>query len=189
MFFSDWASLGRIVVTGVAAYVSLLLLLRISGKRTLAKLNAFDFVVTVALGSTLASMLLSKDTTIADGVLALALLIGCQFMIAWAQVRSTWLRRAVKAQPALLFYQGEWLADAMKRERVTRDEILAAMRSDGVRSEQEAAAVVLETDGSVSVIRQVAEPGADSTLSDVRQPARIDTPGRSSRSGDGPAGG
>lgn len=182
MFFSSWGGLGRVVVTGVVAYVSLLLLLRISGKRTLAKLNAFDFVVTVALGSTLASMLLSKDTTIADGVTALAVLIGCQFAIAWAQVRSTWLRRAVKAQPALLFYQGEWLAEAMARERVTRDELLASMRSDGVRSEQEVAAVVLETDGSVSVIRHLAEPGADSSLADVRRPESTE-PSRRSRDG------
>ena len=167
MFFSDWASLGRVLVTGLVAYASLLLLLRISGKRTLAKMNAFDFVVTVALGSTLASMLLSKDTTIADGVVALAVLIGCQFVVAWGQVRSAWLRRVVKSEPALLFYQGEWLRDSMAEERVTRDEILAAMRSEGVLSEQEVAAVVLETDGSVSVMRREAEGGVRSTLSDV----------------------
>ena len=175
MFFSSWAGVGRVVVTGVVAYVSLLVLLRISGKRTLAKMNAFDFVVTVALGSTLASMLLSKDTTIADGVAALAVLIGCQFTIAWGQVRSTWFRRAVKGQPALLFYNGEWLADAMARERVTRDEILAAMRSDGVPSERDVAAVVLETDGSVSVLRQPSATGARSTLSDVRRPGWTET--------------
>ena len=176
MFFSSWADIGRVVVTGVVAYVSLLLLLRVSGKRTLAKMNAFDFVVTVALGSTLASMLLSKDAAIADGVVALTVLIACQFVVAWGQVRSTWLRRIVKGQPALLFYQGEWLAGAMARERVTRDELLAAMRSGGAASEQDVAAVVLETDGSVSVIRQPADPQADSTLSDVRRPASDDLP-------------
>ena len=176
MFFSDWASLGRVIVTGVVAYASLLLLLRISGKRTLAKMNAFDFVVTVALGSTLASMLLSKDTTIADGVMALAVLIGCQFVVAWAQVRSSWVRRTVKSEPALLFYRGEWLPDAMVKERVTRDELLAAMRSEGALSEQHVAAVVLETDGSVSVVRQGAESGADSTLVHLTRPARTETP-------------
>ena len=71
MFFSTWAALGRVLVIGPLAYVALVLLLRISGKRTLTKLNAFDLVVTVALGSTLATVLLSKSVSLAEGVLAL----------------------------------------------------------------------------------------------------------------------
>ena len=55
MFFDSWAGLGRVLVVGVLAYSALVLLLRISGKRTLTKMNAFDLVVTVALGSTLAT--------------------------------------------------------------------------------------------------------------------------------------
>ena len=50
MFFESWSSLGRILAVGALAYMALVLLLRISGKRTLTKLNAFDLVVTVALG-------------------------------------------------------------------------------------------------------------------------------------------
>ena len=58
MLFDDWGSLGRVLLVGTAAYVSLVAILRISGKRMLTKFNAFDFVVTVALGSTLATVLL-----------------------------------------------------------------------------------------------------------------------------------
>jgi uncharacterized membrane protein YcaP (DUF421 family) len=61
MFFDSWDGLLRVVVVGILAYTGLVLLLRISGKRTLSKMNAFDFVVTVALGSTLATILLSSD--------------------------------------------------------------------------------------------------------------------------------
>src|SRR4051794_24742339 len=56
MFFHSWAALGRVLLVGPLAYVALVLLLRVSGKRTLTKLNAFDLVVTVSLGSTLATM-------------------------------------------------------------------------------------------------------------------------------------
>ena len=52
LFFNSWNDLGRVLVLGVLGYVSLVLLLRVSGNRTLSKLNAFDFVVTIALGST-----------------------------------------------------------------------------------------------------------------------------------------
>ena len=78
MFFDDWFGLLRVMVVGVAAYAALVALLRASGKRTLAKLNAFDFVVTVALGSTLATVLLSKDVALAEGLRAFALLTGLQ---------------------------------------------------------------------------------------------------------------
>ena len=90
------------MVVGVLAYVALVFLLRISGKRTLSKMNAFDFVVTVALGSTLATILLSKDVPLAEGVLAFALLIALQYVIAWFSVRSRTVSRFVKAEPTLL---------------------------------------------------------------------------------------
>ena len=88
MLFDSWAGLGRVLLVGTLAYVALVLLLRISGKRTLGKLNAFDLVVTVALGSTLATVLLSKSVALAEGVLALGLLILLQYLIAWLSVRS-----------------------------------------------------------------------------------------------------
>ena len=67
MFFDSWASLGRTAVVGILAYVALVLLLRVSGKRTLSSMNAFDLVVTVALGSTLASVFLSSSVPLARG--------------------------------------------------------------------------------------------------------------------------
>jgi uncharacterized membrane protein YcaP (DUF421 family) len=70
MFFNGWQSLLRTLVVGVLAYVALMVILRLSGNRTLSKMNAFDFIVTIALGSTLATVLLSSDVALAEGVLA-----------------------------------------------------------------------------------------------------------------------
>ena len=154
MFFDSWMGLARTVLVGVCAYTALLLLVRISGKRTLSKMNAFDLIVTVALGSTLATILLSKDAALAEGVLALALLIFLQLVITWLSVRSKRISRLVKAEPRLLFHRGEFLWSAMKRERVNKGELLQAMRSQGVSSLAEVEAVVLETDGSFSVLEK-----------------------------------
>jgi uncharacterized membrane protein YcaP (DUF421 family) len=74
MFFDSWFGLLRVVVVGTLAYVALVVLLRASGKRTLAKLNAFDLIVTVALGSTLATVLLSKSVALLEGLVAFILL-------------------------------------------------------------------------------------------------------------------
>ena len=170
MFFDDWAGLGRTLVVGTLAYAALVLLLRISGKRTLTKLNAFDLVVTVALGSTLATVLLSKDVALAEGVLALALLICLQLVIAWSSVRWPAFQRVIKAEPRLLLHRGRFLEDAMRAERITREEILAALRAAGVAEAKEVAAAVLETDGSISVIAKGLPDGSQGTLSSVVGP-------------------
>ena len=154
MFFDSWTGLGRVLVVGALAYAGLILILRISGKRTLAKMNAFDFVVTVALGSTLATILLSKDVALAENVLALALLIGLQFVITWLSVRSPTVDRLVKSEPALLLYRGRLLRDQMRRARVVEGEVRAAVRDQGVASLDQVAAVV-ETDGSFAVVKRV----------------------------------
>ncbi len=106
IFFNSWTGLLRVLIVGVLAYVSLVVFVRISGKRTLPKMNAFDLVVTVALGSTLATILLSKDVPLAEGLLALALLIGLQYLIAWLSIRSRKVESLVKSEPAMPFHQG-----------------------------------------------------------------------------------
>lgn len=152
MFFDSWDGLLRVVVVGVCAYAALVALLRLSGKRTLAKMNAFDMVVTVALGSTLATVLLTSDVALAEGVLALALLIGAQFAVAWTSVRLGLVRRAVKSTPTLLVWQGRLRDQALRDQRVSRAEVLQAVRAQGQGALDQVAAVVLETDGTFSVI-------------------------------------
>jgi uncharacterized membrane protein YcaP (DUF421 family) len=156
MFFESWFSLFRIVIVGTAAYAALVVFIRIFGKRTLSKMNAFDFVVTVALGSTLATVLLSKDVVLVEGLLALLLLCSLQFAVAYLSARSTRVETMVKSEPSLLLYKGQFLNDAMRRERITEGEVLAALRSSGIGDVSLAEAAVLESDGSVSVVRSPA---------------------------------
>lgn len=151
-FLAPWSDLLRIVVVGSLAYVGLVVILRVTGKRTLTKLNAFDLVVTVALGSTLASVLLSKDSALVEGLVAFATLIVLQLVVTWASVRSPRFQALVKATPRLLAYRGALIEQAMRDERVSREEVLAAARSSGVDSVDGIGAVVLETDGSLSVM-------------------------------------
>ena len=165
-FFDSGATLGRTLIVGVLGYLVLVLWLRISGKRTLSKWNAFDFIVTIALGSTLASLLTSKNVALAQGVLAMALLVGIQFMITWLSVRSRWVRRVVKAEPTLLLHDGRLLHDALRAQRVTESELRAAVRAKGIAAFEHVHAVVLETDGTFSVIDR-AEDDARSALADV----------------------
>ena len=166
MFFDTWQGLGRIVVAGVLAYAALVIFLRFSGKRTLLKMNAFDLIVTVALGSILATILLSKDVALAEGLLALLLLIALQFTVAWLSVRFPAIQHLVKSEPTLLFHQGQMLQSALRSQRVTPEEVRAAIRSQGIGQMSEVEAVILETDGSFSILRATAQP-ATTALNDV----------------------
>ncbi|WP_218221127.1 DUF421 domain-containing protein [Nesterenkonia sp. Act20] len=152
MWFDTWADLGRILFVGVAAYAVLVLVIRLSGKRTLSQLNAFDFIVTVALGSTLATILLSSDVSWTEGALALILLAGLQFVLAWISSRAPAFRTVVTARPAVVVWHGELRHEALRRNRLAESEVYQAVRSSGAGDLSSVAAVVLETNGKLSVI-------------------------------------
>ncbi len=152
MFFQGWPGIVRTGIIGALAYVVLVLFVRISGKRTLAKLNAFDLVVTVALGSTLASILLQESIALAEGAVALGLLIGLQYLVTYLSVRSKGFAKMIRSQPTLLARNGQFCSQALLDQRMTEDEVLSAVRSQGLPSLEQTQAVILESDGSLSVI-------------------------------------
>ena len=164
MFFDTWFGLLRVLIVGTVSYAALIALLRISGKRSLSKMNAFDLVVTVALGSTFATVILSNSIPLAEGVLALALLIFLQFVITWLSVRFEPVQNLVKSEPTLLVHNGDYLTEAMRTQRVTKEEVEAALRENGTSDVSQAACVVLETDGSLSVVQADDRPSSKDKL-------------------------
>lgn len=150
--FSGWAELARVVFVGTTGYIVLLMLLRVIGQRALAKMNAFDFVTTVALGSALASATLSKDVTIDKAAVAFCLLLGLQRLVAWGSSRWPWFRHLTHNEPVLLARDGQMLWSALRKAHLTETDIAAALRAKGHTSIDETAAVILETDGGFSVI-------------------------------------
>lgn len=150
--FTGWDPIVRILVVGTAAYVALVIVLRVSGKRTLSKLNAFDLVVTVAIGSTFSAILTSKDLALAEGVAALGLLVGLQYVVTFLSVRIKGIDRLVKSEPTLLLKDGAPLPGALHQQRVTEEELRAAIRTSGGAELSDAAFVILESDGSLSAV-------------------------------------
>ena len=163
--FNSWTSLGHTFFVGSLGYAAIIFLLRISGKRTLSKWNSFDFVVTIAFGSILASMLLSQKTSLAQAVLGFGMLVLYQYLISWIAARSTLVQQLIKSEPSLLLYKGQFRQKILKKERVAEGEVLAAVRNQGIGDIAQVDAVILETDGSFSVIKQLEDGSA---LKDVR---------------------
>ena len=169
-FLYNISPIFRTLIVGICAYIGLIFFLRISGKRTLSKWNAFDLVATVALGSSLATSFLSKDVSLPQGLLAFALLIALQFLITWFSTRSAFFEHLVKARPALLLYRGQVRKEILRSERVTMSEIHAALRGKGITDVTEVGAVILETDGSFSIVIDIKAEGPGSALEDVEMP-------------------
>lgn len=154
MFFSSWEEIIRIVVTALCMYPILVATVNLFGKRSVAKMNNFDWIVTVSVGAILGSSILTKDVKIAEAMVAVGSLFILQFTLTWLASRYTFLDSLIKSKPTLVFYDGQYLNAALKKERVSRHEIDAAIRQEGLSVPANVAAVVLESSGELSVISE-----------------------------------
>lgn len=172
MFFDNAHGLLRVLIVSPIAYAALILILRISGKRTLSKMNAFDLVVTFSLGSCLATIVLSKDVALVEGVLGFIMLVGLQYLVAWGSMHSRTVRELVKSEPRLVFYRGDFLRRCLHRERLTEGEVCAAVRAAGFGSMTDVEAVVLETTGDLSVIKIDGQSAVDTSIAQQTRVSR-----------------
>jgi uncharacterized membrane protein YcaP (DUF421 family) len=161
LFFKDWDSIGRVAIGAVLSFITLFVFVRISGKRTLANLNAFDFVVTVALGSTLSFTILA-EVSLAEGATALIMIIIMQYALAWTAKISERFGKVINSHPTLLFYDGKFIQTGLTREVVTEEEVYSQARKYGIESMDSVRAVVMELNGEITVIKKSFSTGVTS---------------------------
>lgn len=156
-FMNDAALLGRIVIIGVLIYLYLIVILRTFGKRTLSKMNAFDFIITLAIGSTFSTIIINKSISLIEGMVALTLLALLQYIVAFSMTKSTAIQKIFRSKPALLYFNGHFLEETMQKERITHEEIHQFVRLQGHGDYSKVEAVILETDGSLSILTSQGE--------------------------------
>lgn len=164
IFFGDWHSLIRVGVSVPVVYIAIVLFIRLAGKRSTSQMNNFDWVVTVSMGSLAASCIIQKSVTISDSLLAIASLLALQWIVTKLIYHFPAVSHAVKAEPALLFSDGELLHATLRRERVNQDEVYAAIRENGLASLDQVRWVILETDATISVIARSEERRTTSAM-------------------------
>ena len=174
MFFHSWARIGHVMIASVIVFLIIVALLRIAGQQALAKMSGFDVVFTVTLGSIIASVVITRDVAIAEGVAALVTLLGLQEIIRFLQSRHLGVHHAVRQPPRVLVWDGALLEDRLRASSVSADEIRAAVRKAGLRSIADARVVVLENDGEWSVVARTAEPSDESAFFGLPIPGRQD---------------
>lgn len=165
--FNGWESPIRIVVMSVLIYAYLILIMRLSGKRTLFQYSMFDLIISIAFGSTIATILIAKDVSFIEGAFVLGMLTLIQLFIAVMERKSKKFAAAINPTPTFLYYKDEFCEDVMKKEIVLKSEIRSAVRQQGIGSMDKVEAVVLEGNGSMSVIPKN-DSGSMDTLVDVK---------------------
>jgi uncharacterized membrane protein YcaP (DUF421 family) len=160
MLFENWHATLDDAIRAAVAYLVIVATLRAIGEQALAKMRAYDLIVTVTLGSVVASIAFSRNTALVDGIAIMITFVLMQEMIRWAQSRSKAVRKIVIEPPRLVVWDGHVLADRVRRWHLTIEEIRAAVRRAGIAGISEVQAVVLENDGDWSVVRR-RDCGAD----------------------------
>lgn len=152
---TTWSTAGFIALGTVLIYVSMVVGIRIAGRRTVSQMSAFDFVITVALGSLLATTAVSSDVSYMEGLAALLTLLVLQTIVAFMRQRFRWFRRLADFRPKLLHESGETdLSRSPASAQLTEEELLGKLRQKGVFDITDTAVVILEADGNISVVRE-----------------------------------
>lgn len=166
--WSGFEPLGRILVVGTLGYLSIIFILRLSGNRSLASMNAFDFIITVTLGSAFGRVLTAKGVALSEAVVAFLLLVVLQYLVSLLESQSKAFKQIITSQPKLLYYHGGFISKNLRKERIDENELLGSARKKGFSSLEEIEAIILETDGSFSVIGK-SKPGMNSTYEKLIQ--------------------
>ena len=133
-------------------YGVVLLGLRLSGKRQLGQMTPFDLVLLLLIANAVQNSMTGGDNSILGGILAAATLLLANAALSMARARLPWLRGAVEGEPSDLIRGGEVLIANLKREQITEDELLGALREHGVQDASSVERATLEIDGSISVV-------------------------------------
>ncbi len=150
-FTNSSESLLAIILTAFGIYLALVVFTRISGKRSFSKMSSFDFAVTVALGSIMATVILSKSVSLPQGIFGLGILYFIQIAVAYLRRFNT-IQNLIDNKPTYLMKDGKVLKDNLRKCKVTESDLKAKLREANVIQLSEVKAVIFESTGDISVL-------------------------------------
>jgi uncharacterized membrane protein YcaP (DUF421 family) len=142
-----WEFIARAVVV----YIFLLAILRLTGKRQVGQLAPFDLVLLLVLSNALQNSMNGGDNTVTGGVISAVTLISLNYLLGYITFRSKKMGRFIEGRPQVIIHNGNVYRDVMERERLTHDELDAAVRQAGCASIDEVHFAILENNGQISV--------------------------------------
>ena len=141
-----------VVISVLGIFSAMMVITRIFGLRTFAKMSSFDFASTIAIGSILASIVINKDQGILKGILALICVIGFQTLFSYLVRKNDWFKKLFTNKPKFLMKNGEIFYDNLKSCNVGVSDLMAKLREANVHQLSEVQAVVFESTGDIAVL-------------------------------------
>lgn len=134
-------------------YGVLLIFFRLSGKRSLAQITVFDFVMLLIIAEGTQQALLGDDFSITNGVMVVLTLLTLDVLLSWIALRVRWVEKLVDGTPTVILERGNMIEDRTRKARVDKGDILeAARRLQGLERLEQIKYAILEVDGSISII-------------------------------------
>ncbi len=143
----------ELVLRGTAVFVFLMLLVRLSGKRTIGQFTPFDLLVVVLLSESVSNALTGGDQTLAGGLIAASTLIALNLALGWITARNPAAERLIDGRPVLLARNGVIYRDELRRVRVSGADLREAMRENNCLL-KDLRCAFLETDGGISIMKR-----------------------------------
>lgn len=150
-FEASATSLIAIAVSAIGIYIAIILFTRLAGKRSFSKMSSFDFAMTIAIGSIIASSILSSSVSLLQGVFGLAVIYLLQSGVAFLR-RYNWFQEGVDNSPLLLMDGENILYKNLKKAQVTESDLRSKLREANVIELSEIRAVIFEATGDISVL-------------------------------------
>ena len=151
------AGLLVIILRTAIVYLAIMIGLRLTGKRQLGQLNLFDFVLILTISNAVQNAMVGSDSSVTGGLMAAATLFLLNGVFSYFRQRSRRFRKALEGTPTLLVVHGKEIPEHMQKEGIDHDELVAALREHGVDRVSDARIVVLELDGTISVVPMESE--------------------------------
>ena len=126
--------------------------LRIMGKRQIGQMNIYDLAMIMALANAVQNAMTAGKGDISVGIVSAGTLLLISWLMAQTFVRLPTMERVITGVPTVLVSNGEIIHDHLRREGVTRDQLLMALRQNELTDPKEAALVILERDGLITVV-------------------------------------
>lgn len=140
------------VVRIIVIYVAILISMRVIGKREFAQLSPLELVTLLLIPEIASQSMVKQDFSVTNALIGLITLFALVFINSTLMHRFRKFESAISGKPALLVYHGRFIEEVMNQERVTPDEVFAAMRTFGLDNLEQVKWAILETDGRISII-------------------------------------
>lgn len=153
LFKISWNEVGIIALSSIGIYFAVIILTRICGKRSFSKMSSFDFAMTVAVGSIIATTILSSTVNLIEGIVGLTAVYLLQITIAFARSNKI-IKKIVDNSPLLLMDGDQIITDNLRKARVSEGDLRSKLREANVTQLTQIKAVVFETTGDISVLHK-----------------------------------